>query len=63
MVQGAHPALAESMDLRAFLEDNDGAWQIVVCCLHFRQKISDPAVGFNVPPAPALCTCVATPAG
>mmetsp|Transcript_2580 Transcript_2580/g.7693 ORF Transcript_2580/g.7693 Transcript_2580/m.7693 type:complete len:429 (+) Transcript_2580:371-1657(+) len=27
---GSHPALAESDDLRAFLEDNDGAWQIVL---------------------------------
>ena len=28
--QATHPALADSADLRAFLEDNAGEWQVEV---------------------------------
>jgi hypothetical protein len=29
-LQAAHPSLADSTDLRAFLEDNEGEWQVEV---------------------------------
>jgi hypothetical protein len=38
--QATHPALADSTDLRAFLEDNEGEWQVEVHPLPFVRALS-----------------------
>lgn len=42
--QATHPALADSTDLRAFLEDNEGEWQVEV-------RPSPPEAGVSNTPA------------